>query len=1192
MRICIRQSLYGFLYLCVLLLTSIHTIAQDRTSKHPAVVSVKEALDKVTALYGTTFTYESSLLKHKTTAVDVVAVKNKPVEDVLKSILYPGELLFLYVDKNHYTIVARQKKDMQMNNLGAPAMITEGGTQVPARTVSGTVTDHDGSPLPGVTVVADGQKRWAITDNNGTFVITIPADAVSLLFSFAGMEQKKITLGRLPVVNVVLESKVLNEVVVTGYQTLSKERATGSFSTVKASDLQNRRIASLSQVLEGNLPGLVSYKGDISIRGTSTFVGNSSPLYVIDGFPVENLAYNDGGKLVDKVPDINPEDIESITTLKDAAAASIYGARAANGVIVITTKKARPGAARINFSGDFSFTPKYDLSYLHKADANEMIDLTYDFFDNDPNFKTDPLGEVAYLRNGKGIITPALDYLLQSVEGKITRAEADAKLNAMRSKNVYAQQVLDHLMHTASNQQYNLSVSKASAGNAFNFSTTFKNSQGYNLNDNTKNLGLNFRNTLSVNKWLTAETGFYLNYGDETRPGSSTGKEGIAGTYLLNNQLPFESLYDDNGHPLPLRESMTAQEKLNAQKYDLFSSEIIPEKEMNYNLIKTRSIKTRVYGKLNAKVTPWMNYDVMFQYEKNSSKAEQLLDKDSYYMRNKFNTFSTLDANKNKVYKLPVGNAYRNTADYLRGYTFRQQVNINKTFNNRHELTAIAGSETREVKNNRDFNAYFGYDPLTLNYQPINAQDLGNAFNGLNQARAQLSASDLGYQRETTNRYFSFYGNAGYTYNEKYMLSGSIRYDLSNLFGTNPAYQYRPLWSAGASWIMSREKFLENISWLDILKLRASYGINGNVARDAGPFMVANYSRNTLTNNNSASIYTPPNPNLRWEKTTTTNIGVDFSIIKGRISGSVDVYNKKSNDLLTTITINPALGFGTAMANNGAMQNKGVELALKAQVIRQRDFGWDVTINSSFNKNEVTRVDFIAQTAYELVNNYGSYYYKGKPFKSLYSYAYAGLNNLGNPTIYNQQGKAIDDYLDLPELAHYSGTFVPTFSGALINNIRYKNFLFSCMFVYNAGHVMRMDVPYEISSFPNSLTGAGISNAWKKPGDELITNIPRISWNYDETSDKNNTQYYLYGNNTIVSAAYIKARNLALSYSLPKRWIQHIKLADVKVRVQADNLFYIGFNGKGIDPEASGVNGVNRTLPIMPTYNVGFNISL
>jgi TonB-linked SusC/RagA family outer membrane protein len=1188
MRICTRQSLYGFLYLCVLLLTGSYAMAQQPAGKRPAVVTVKEALDKVTALYGTTFMYEGVLLKNKTTSVNVAAMKNKPVEDVLKNILYPSDLLFLYVDKNHYTIVSRQKKDMQVNNLVQSSPAADASSTVATRTVSGTVKDHGGNALPGVTIQVEGQRKWGITDNNGYFAITIPADATHLLFSFSGMEQKKITLGSSALLDVVMENKVLNEVVVTGYQTLSKERATGSFSTVKASDLQHRRISSLSQVLEGNLPGLVSYKGDISIRGTSTFVANSSPLYVIDGFPVENLAYDNGGRLTDNVPDINPEDIETITTLKDAAAASIYGARAANGVIVITTKKARAGAARINFSADFSLTPKYALSYLHKADANEMVDLTYDFFNNNPKFTTDPLGEVAYLRNGKGIITPALDYLLQSVEGKITRVEADAKLNELRKKNVYNQQVLDHLMRVASNQQYNLSLSKASAGNAFNFSATFRNTQGYDLKEKNQSLGLNFRNTLTVNKWLTAETGFYLNYGDDTRPGS----EGIAGTSLINDQLPFEALYDDNGNPLPLRESMTAQQKLNAQKYKLYSVDIVPEKELDYNLIKTRSIKTRVYGKLNAKITSWLNYDVMFQYEKNNSKAEQLLDRNSYYMRNLFNTFSALDAKGNTVYKLPLGDAYRNTADYLRAYTFRQQLNVNKTFNGDHELVAIAGSETREVKNNRDFNGYFGYDPLTLKFQPVNGQDLVNGFIGLNQARAQLSPSSLGDQRETINRYFSFYGNAGYTYQNKYMLSASARYDLSNLFGTNPAYQYRPLWSAGASWIISREKFMSAISWLDLLKIRTSYGVNGNVARNAGPFMVASYGINTLTGQTSGSIATPPNPDLRWEKTTTTNIGIDFSLLKDRISGAVDVYNKKSNDLLTTITINPTLGFETAMVNNGAMQNRGIELMLKGQVIKQRNFGWDVVINSSFNKNEVTRVDYAPQTADELVNNYGSRYLPGKPFKSLYSYAYAGLNGLGNPTIYDLSGKATDEYINQPGLAHYNGSYVPTFSGALINNIRYKNFLMSFLFVYNAGHVMRMDLPYEISSFPNGLTGAGISNAWKKPGDELITNIPRTSWQYDQTSDKNNTSYYLYGDQAIVSAAYIKARNLALSYSLPKQWLQRVKVADVKIRVQADNLFYIGFNGEGIDPEATGGSGAYRTLPIMPTYNVGVNISL
>lgn len=1188
MGICTRQSLYGFLYLCVLLFSSTCAIAQQSVARYPMGVPVKFALDKVTEYYGTTFTYESVLLKNKTTDVDVSRSRKMPVEEVLKGILYQSGLLFLYVDKNHYTIVARQKKDMPTADLRPVPQPQAGAAREEMRIVNGTVKDQNGNPLPSVVILIDGENKWTSTNNNGAFFTTVPVSTSVLTFVYAGLERKKVALGKNATLNVVMDNKLLNEVVVTGYQTLSKERATGAFATVKSSDLEKRRISSLGQVLEGTLPGVVSYKGDINVRGTSTFNATKAPLYVIDGFPVENTSFDDNRRLNDNLPDINPEDIENITVLKDAAAASIYGARAANGVIVITTKKGKAGPAKVTFSGDFAFSPKYDLSYLHKSNSNELIDLIYDYYDNNPAFKTTPLVEAARLRAGAGLVTPALDYLLQVAEGKITRAEADAKLNIMRNQNGYNQQILDHLLRPSANQQYNLSLSKVTAGNAFNFSATFRNQQGYEKHDNTKSLGLNLRNTVNINKWLTADAGIYLNYSDETRPGQSG--QGMSGTSMLNQQLPFESIYDENGNPLPLRSTMTSEQEVIYKKYNLYSPLKVPEDEISMNLISTRTIKTRVYGKLNAKITSWLNYDVMFQYEKNTGKTEQLMDPASYYMRDKFNTFSAVDTKGNTIYKIPVGNSFRNTADYLRAYTFRNQLNFSKNILNRHEITAIAGSETREIKNNRDYNAYFGYDPLTLNYQPVNAQELGNRFMGLNQKQAVLSTADLGYRQEVTNRYFSFYGNAAYTLDEKYMLSGSIRYDLSNLFGTNASYQYRPLWSAGASWIVNREKFLQDVSWINMLKLRASYGINGNVAKNAGPFMVASYGINNLTTNPSGSIGTPPNPNLRWERTATTNFGIDFSVLKNRLSGSLDVYKKNSDDLLGTVTINPALGFSNAYVNNGAMQNQGIELMLRGQVFRQRNVSWEIILNSSYNKNEVTRVDFNARTASEQTG--GSYYKPGDPYRSLYSYAYAGLNNNGDPTIYDLDGKATDQLLTAPGIVHYSGTYVPIFSGGLTNNVSYRNFQLSILLVYNAGHIMRAEVPYVKASFPTLVTNEGTGNAWKKPGDELITDVPRIVWEYGKASNSSRNDYYINGDQTIVSASYIKARNMTLSYSLPGNWIRPLKIEGVRLRFQADNLFYIGFNGKDIDPEATGYFGSGRTLPIMPTYNVGFNISL
>ncbi|MBC9910416.1 SusC/RagA family TonB-linked outer membrane protein [Chitinophaga varians] len=1189
MRICTRQSLCGFLYLCVLLLTSVCAFAQDeRVVRTSAAIPVKYALERVTAIYGTTFMYEGDLLKNRTTNVVVEALRARPVEEVLKRILYPAELLFLYVDKNHYTIVSRQQKTKKAENLvyGPVAPDEE------IRTISGLVKDMSDTPLPGVTIQLEGGKKWAVTDNSGYYIIAVPMSAKALIFTYAGMERKRVPLGLAVSMNVYLQSKTLDEVVVTGYQTLSKERATGAFSTVKAADLEKRRISSLSQVLEGTLPGVVSYNGSISIRGTSTFMANSAPLYVIDGFPVENTYYDiSTGVLRESVPNINPEDIENITVLKDAAAASIYGARAANGVIVVTTKKAKAGTTRINLSGDFAVKPKYDLSYLRRADASELIDLTYNYFDNDPAYKANPLQEANRLRNYAGAMTPAVDIMLQLAEGKITREQADAGMNQLRGMNLYNKQLLQ-LLRPAANQQYNLSLSKGTAGNTFNFSATFRNEQGYQRNDNNKSLGLNFRNVLSVNKWLTAEAGVYLNYGDSKGPGA----DAIGLTGMINDQMPFEPIVDANGNPLPLRNRLQETEIADYKKYNLYSADKVLQDEQNYNQVRQLDIKTRAYGKLNAKIRPWLTYEGMFQYEKNNGKSEQFLNAESYYMRDKMNSFTYLDTKGNVANKFPQGNGFRTFNNYLRAYTLRNQINFNKSFD-KHEIVAIAGSETREVKNNRDFMAMWGYDPLTLQYVPINnVTELMTGMTGLNRHQGRLySYKDLLTKGEVINRYFSFYGNASYTYNDKYMVSGSIRYDLSNLFGTNPAYQYRPLWSAGGSWIMSKEKFMEDISWLNLLKLRASYGINGNVSKEAGPFMTVTYGLNTQTNNQTGSIKSPPNPNLRWERTTTTNFGVDFAILKDRLSGAIDVYQKKSDDLLTSVTIDPALGFTSATLNNGAMENKGIELMLKGQIIRQRNFGWDVTINGAFNKNKVTRVDLKPGTASALISDgdAGSNFLLGKPYKSLYSYPYAGLNNYGEPMIYGLDGVAVNAAVTNPDIARYSGSLVPVFSGALINNINWRNFQLSFMFVYHLGNMMRGEATV-IGGLPNSADViSGVADkVWKQPGDELYTNVPRISWEYDPRKANFRSAYYRFGDQNVVSASYIKARNLALTYSLPKQWIKKVKVADVRVRFQADNLFYIGFNGQGIDPEAWSLRTGGRYLPVMPGYNAGFNITL
>ncbi|MGX5816916.1 SusC/RagA family TonB-linked outer membrane protein [Chitinophaga lutea] len=1189
MRTSNHPAFRGLLYLCVFLLASLTASAQQPANK-PAI-PLKQALDMVTKHYGVTFTYESNLMNRRYTGIDIDVLKALPVEEMLKRLLYPNDLVFIYVDSKHYTIVPRSQKSdyerwqqqQQQQHRQQQATAGNAASQLPVRSVHGIVKDQNGNPLPLVLVMIRG-RGLTQTDESGSYLVSVPEQTDTLIFSYAGAG-KKVAIGQQNVLNVILENKVLSEVVVTGYQTVARERATGSFAQVKASDLEKRRISSLSQVLEGTMPGVVNYGGTIRVRGTSTFNAVKTPLYVIDGFPVESATIAPNGTFQEQMPDINPEDIETITTLKDAAAASIYGARAANGVIVITTKR-RKAPTTVTASADFAWTPKWDLSYYKRASASELIDLTYHFADNYPLLKSNPVQAAAYLRDGKGIVTPALELLLQAAEGKITRAEADAQLDKMRGMNLYSQQVLDRLMRPSNNQQYNVSIGKASAGNNFNMSATFRNSNGMNKSDNNKTFMLNVRNATQLSKWLKGDVGMYIQYGD----GIGAGADGYTASGMLFDQMPFEPAFDEHGNPLPAREALSLQERDAIKKYGLNSMDFVLADEVNSNLARTRSMNARLYGKLNATIFKWLNYDIMFQYEKGNNKMEQLMEADSWYMRERRNTYTTTDATGKVVWKLPAGASFRNNDNFSRSYTFRNQLNFNKTFGSDHDIVAIAGSETREVMNTRNYSSVFGYDPQTLTYLPINVAELGTGFTGLNTRRAQISSSQMVDYSEFINRYFSFYGNAAYTYSKRYLLSGSIRYDLSNLFGTNPRYQYRPLWSAGVGWILSEEAFLKDVSWINMLKLRGSYGVNGNVARNSAPYMVASYGNNALVGSLQGKINTPPNPNLRWEKTTTTNLGVDFTIFGGRLNGAIDAYVKKSDDLLATLSINPVLGFPTAYVNNGAVENKGIELMLKGAVVRSKNLEWELGVNAAYNTNKITRVDFVPRSASELISL--DNYLLGDAIQTLYAYRYAGLNEQGAPLIYNAKGEKTAANVTDPAVIVAAGVLQPKVSGSLISNLSWKDLELSILFIYNAGHVMRRDVPTFGASFPYGQTREGIGEAWKKPGDELTTTVPRVSWDWDPNKTNYNITYYRNADVNVLDASYIKARNIALTYRVPRQLLKPAGIKGARIRAQVDNLFYIGFNGEGIDTEAFSARGGSRSAPIMPTYNLGINLSL
>ena len=417
---------------------------------------------------------------------------------------------------------------------------------------------------------------------------------------------------------------------------------------------------------------------------------------------------------------------------------------------------------------------------------------------------------------------------------------------------------------------------------------------------------------------------------------------------------------------------------------------------------------------------------------------------------------------------------------------------------------------------------------------------------------------------ELENRFVSFYSNAAYSYNNRYALSASIRWDRSNLWGTNSEYQNKPLWSVGASWNINNESFF-NASWVDMLKLRFSYGIGGNIAKDAAPYLTASYYTSTLVGGQYGSISSPPNPDLRWEKTTTVNVGVDFAFFAGRMSGTLEFYNRNSEDLLANQMGVPTEGFGysTLTFNNGAMRNRGFELTLRGDVINRGGFVWNMGYMLSYNKNKVTKINVEAPVYYLQLDYPESYPREGKPYNAVYAYKWAGLSAEGEPQIYDAEGNVTTtDYTDLDAI-HYVGTTVPVYSGSFTNVFTYKNLELSVQMLYEGGHKFRStNIPTINMGRTNvSVTNKDIMHAWEQPGDEAVTDVPRIlfsgiseAYNYDRESIYRGADIHVF------DASKIVFNNISLSYRVPNEWVKKAGLSGAKLQFNVENAGTIAFD--------------------------------
>lgn len=1110
-------------------------------------VSIENVLDEIESQSEFYFMFNQKL-------VDVdrkvdIHVKNIRIMDILNDMFKNTDTEFYVVDRQ--ILLMPKNMSQQMKNSSS--------LKQQEYVITGTVSDSNGMLLPGAAIQVNGQTNGVgvFTDIDGKFSITVASNkAIILYVSFFGMEDQQVLWDGVSEVNVVLKStnELLDEVFVTGYENISKERATGAFAKINETDLEEFYAPEVTNLLEGKVAGMVldENTNQYVIRGVNTFRDGSKPLIVIDGLPVEGR-WNDAS--YSALDDINPNDIASVTVLKDAAASSIYGARAANGVIVVTTKSAKKGITEVNISANFTIKPKNTNNHLNLLSVSDYVDYEQRFLKSTPDYILDPVNYFNFRDGQNTAYSPVYYQYRQLAMGNISESELSANIEALKNNEAYRKQYNRYALEDQFKQQYNLSFRTGTENSNLVFSINALANSLEQINTNSQKYTIYFKNDQKIAKWLNIGYGANVVLGKDKGPDVSLGNG-------WSDARPYEQIMDASGNRTgrylssmnPVwAENLLAKPGLYDMQYN-----VLDELEMNNKESKYSNI--RLFANANMKFTDWLSYDLSFQYEAVNSKEKGYYAEETYRMREDITRFAEWeespvwwlpDAYK---YHLPQGGLLRNGNFKQNNYTLRNQLNFNKIFNDVHAVTALAGIEARENDFEGIRSELYGYNDQSLNSKPVDWATLSRGVPGSLHPTAWRRKSPLERNLETTNRYVSFFANAAYTYNRKYSLTGSFRIDQTNLFGTDPKYRYRPLWSVGGSWLLSDENFMANADWVDYLKFRASYGVSGSVDQKSSPYLLASFTNDVTTGDRATIIFNAPNPLLRWEKTTSYNFGLDFNMIDNRLRGSIDVYSRYSDDLLAPVKFDPALGFVDGTINNGAVSNKGFELSLSYDWIKDSNWKLRTNFTTAYNKNEVEKVDIEPSIANDLLRTNSGVYLEGNPINSLYAYKYAGLTANGDPSVYDENGDVVDNVIvDSPDALVFMGQTDPKWSGSFQPVLSFKGFDFSALLVWYTGHVKRDNVtPLYETLYGGNIHGDMI-NSWTPQNTN--TNIPRMG-THDPSGVGNRSTHWRYADVNVISANETTLRNIVFSYTIPKQFTQKIKSDMIRFNFQVNNPWY------------------------------------
>ena len=1109
-----------------------------------------------------------------------VKAKNKTIAEIMDECL-KGTNLTYEISGNAIVIKKRQNQ--------------------PTATITGWVRDTNGEPLPGASVVAWGVRRGAIVDADGKYTLTIPAqEGLTLTYSFIGMEKKTIKYtANKKTINVTLNNSntEIDEVVVTGYQNIQRRDLVGSITTIKAKDILMPSYNTIDQMLQGQVAGMivnntssrVGTTPQIKIRGTSTLLGNNDPLWVVDGIIQEDFSVNlDNGDVMtqdlkniigNQISWLNPADIENISVLKDASATAIYGSKASNGVIEITTKKNTTDRLTVNYSSSFNIGQRPNYGMFNFMNSQERLQFSQEAFNWGVSYERLPYKE-PYTYEG---------LLRMYLEHDISEAEYSEAYRNMETRNTDWFKLL-----TRRSFSHNHNLSAMGGTNKFSYSVSvgYNNSEGQEIgNDNERMTG---RISLLMRPTPKLSISTTLNGSVSTTTGFAGGVNPLSYATTTNRIIDPDAYY---------------QQRTNYAYNNTHES-------LSYNFINERdnsgskSRSTHMSASLDLKwnILDWLTYQFTGGYTENNNSNESWITERTFYIADKYRGYDynsvAPTSPEFKAAQLPFGGQLFTNNTNQHSYNIQNKLQFSKTFNEDNRLNALLGMELRSTTGKGVSNTVWGYVPdrgerIVPPTSKENFQPIGNpTFN--NWGILSQLYSGLWKKTDLTNNFFSVFATFAYSFKNRYVVNANIRNDASNRFGQDINRRIDPTYSLGFSWRASDEAFMKkNMKWITTLNFRGTFGIQGNALTNYGPELI-------LTQNNVKQGYNQyystinqiPNPYLTWERTKSWNFGVDLELFH-MFYMNLEYYTRRS-DALITLELPYEYGIPQMRQNGGIIHNRGVEYTLSFTPLQKHDYALSISLNASKNWNKGGETKITTDHNGFLQGSGSLIIKEGYPLNSFWSYSFAGLDGNGKPTFNlldvpeEQKNKDIDPTTFLV----YSGQREPFFTGGLSLSFRYKSLTLNTGFSLLLGSKKRLPSPYNDfggsrTTMPDPVLNANrdLINRWKKPGDEAHTIIPALPTGTETLTTLPNGEYaetsiqmWEMSDAMVVNGSFLRCRNLSLTWRMNPEWCKKIHAKNLSLNFQTNNLFVIAskrFNG--FDPELE-----NSIMP--RSYSFGINI--